>query len=111
MKTKDNKIRRHLWRKEINESSKGDMAHGFKMIFIKYCSGLHLVFSLFLYISSERERQRPMMRQCIKGQDRLFPQLLLQVNECKKESLTVSPIRQGNSSQSERLLLAALSRA
>lgn len=71
------------------------MAHGFKVIFIKYCSSLHLVFSLFLYIS-ERERQRPMMRQFIKGQYRLFPQLLLQVNECKKESLTVSTIRLGN---------------
>lgn len=28
------------------------MAHGFKFIFIKYCSGLH-----FLYISSERDRE------------------------------------------------------
>lgn len=43
------------------------------------------------------ERQRPMMREFIKGQDRLFPQLLLWVNECKRESLTVSPIRLGNS--------------
>lgn len=91
--TKDNKIQRHVWSKEINERSK--VAHGFKMIFIN-CSGLHLVFSLFLYISSERERD--MMRQFIKGQEgRLFPQLLLRVNECNKESLTVSPIRLGNS--------------
>lgn len=94
--TKDKKIKKHVWREEINERSKGDVAHGFKMIFIKYCAGLHLVFSLFLYISSGRERQRPMMRQCIKGLDRLFPQLLLQVDECKKESLTVSPVRLGS---------------
>lgn len=38
------------------KDQKVDMAHGFAVIFIKYGSGLHLVFSLFLYISSERDR-------------------------------------------------------
>lgn len=41
-----------------NNRTKVAMAYGgFKVIFIKFRSGLHLVFSLFLYISSERERE------------------------------------------------------
>lgn len=55
---KDNETEKHVWRREINERSKVDMASGFRTIFIMYCSGLHLVFSLFLYNSSERERDR-----------------------------------------------------
>jgi len=40
--------------------------------------------------------QRPVMRQFIQGEHRLYPPLSLQVNECKKESLSASPMSLGD---------------